>query len=228
MHVCLHHHSEQRAVDPAPACRLFAGHSAERVAVDLIAWLESRGLRDLVTEEERNSLNPQVILAAVDRRHPDSGLVAELEQRLTREELRASSSAMPTACADPLIRTWAAVGARLAVTANNSPRTVRSYLEGRGLLPCFDPHIYGRTQDLGHLKPHPHFLNRALNATGTAPSGALMIGDSHFDCHAAVRAGVPFVGYARDDGKERELRNAGALIVLRSPKVIQSMVSGQA
>lgn len=104
-----------------PICRLFAGHKAERVAIDLVDWLEGRGLHGLLTEDERQSLDPHVVLRAVDRRHPGSDLVAELEERLTQEELRATSSAMPTAYADPLIRTWTAVGSRLAIATNNSP-----------------------------------------------------------------------------------------------------------
>ncbi|NUS78229.1 MAG: HAD family hydrolase [Streptomyces sp.] len=210
-----------------PICRLFAGHSSEEVAVRLVTWLESRGLHGLVTEDERRSLNPQVILAAVDARHPDSDLVAELEERLTKEELHAASSAMPTIYADTLIRTWAAVDVRLAVTTNNSAKVVRTYLDGRDLLRCFAPHIYGRTQDLKQLKPDPYCLNRALNATGRAPSEAMMIGDSSFDCLAARKAKVPFVGYARNERKERELREAGALIVVHSLDVIQSMVRDQ-
>lgn len=104
-----------------PICRLFAGHSAERVAVELVEWLEGRGLHGLLTDTERQSLDPQVVLRAVDLRHPGSDLVAELEERLTQEELRATPTAMPTPYADPLIRTWAAVGTRLAIATNNSP-----------------------------------------------------------------------------------------------------------
>ena len=152
-----------------PICRLFAGHSAERVASDLVSWLESRGLHGLLTETERESLDPHVVLRAVDRRHPGSDLVAELEERLTQEELRAASSAWPTAYADPLIRTWAAVGSRLAITTNNSPRVVKEYLTTRGILPCFAPHIYGRTQELRHLKPHPHSALRKPEAASREP-----------------------------------------------------------
>ena len=199
-----------------PICRLFAGHSAERVASDLVSWLESRGLHGLLTETERESLDPHVVLRAVDRRHPGSDLVAELEERLTQEELRAASSAWPTAYADPLIRTWAAVGSRLAITTNNSPRVVRTYLAGRGLADCFAPHISGRTRELHHLKPHPHCLNRALNAMGVAPGDALMIGDTPSDREAAEGAGVPFLGYARNERKARLLKAAGADVVLDS------------
>ena len=129
-----------------PICRLFAGHSAERVATELVEWLEGRGLHGLLTEAERQSLDPHVVLRAVDRRHPGSDLVAELEERLTQEELRAASSAMPTAYADPLIRTWTAVGSRLAIATNNSPRVVRTYLTSRG------PGLLLRP---AHLRPHP-------------------------------------------------------------------------
>ncbi|MDF3300350.1 HAD family hydrolase [Streptomyces tropicalis] len=203
-----------------PICRLFAGHSAERVAGDLADWLEGRGLRGLLSAPERESLDPHVVLRAVDRRHPNSDLVAELEERLTQEELRAAASAMPTPYADPLIRTWAAMGSRLAIATNNSPVVVRSYLEGRGLLPCFAPHLYGRTGELHHLKPHPHCLNRALTATGAAPADALMIGDTPSDHEASLRAGVPFLGYARNPRKAKLLREAGAALVVDSLEAV--------
>ncbi|MFJ9867183.1 HAD family hydrolase [Streptomyces sp. NPDC101165] len=199
-----------------PICRLFARYKAARVAAELVEWLELQGLRGLLTDTERETLDPQVVLRAVDRRHPGSDLVAEVEERLTQEELRAAASALPTAYADPLIRTWTAVGSRLAITTNNSPRVVRAYLEKRGLDACFAPHVYGRTQDLHLLKPDPHCLNRALNGTGAPPAKALMIGDTPSDLLAAREAGVPFLGYARNEGKEKLLRAAGAERVVRS------------
>ncbi|MEU5954831.1 HAD family hydrolase [Streptomyces sp. NPDC047525] len=192
-----------------PICRLFAGHSAERIASDQVRWLEERGLRGLLTEEERAEPDPHAVLRAVDRRHPGSDLVAELEERLTQQELTAVASAWPTQYADPLIMTWHAMGPRLAVTTNNSPRAVADYLESRRLDHCFTPHIYGRTQDLQLLKPDPHCINRALSAMGAAPSAALMIGDAPTDYQAAVGAGVHFMGYARNDRKEGLLRDAG-------------------
>ncbi|WP_234384545.1 HAD family hydrolase [Streptomyces sp. MMG1121] len=199
-----------------PICRLFAGHRAERVAADLVEWLERQGLHGLLTDAERDTLDPQVVLRAVGRRRPGSDLVAGLEERLTQEELRAAASALPTAYADPLIRTWSAVGARLAVTTNNSPRVARTYLDTRGLTGCFTPHLYGRTEQLHHLKPHPHCVHRALSAMGAPPEAALMIGDAPSDLAAAREAGVPFLGYARNERKEHDLRAAGAELVVQS------------
>ncbi|MEU1053017.1 HAD family hydrolase [Streptomyces sp. NPDC005876] len=199
-----------------PICRLFAGHSAAGVADDLVDWLARRGLRGLLAEAERECADPHAVLRAVDRRRPGSDLVAELEERLTQQELRAARSAMPTAYADPLIRTWTAVGARLAVATNNSPRVVTAYLDGRGLLGCFAPHVYGRSRELSRLKPDPHTLRRALDALGADPAAALFIGDSPSDHEAARRAGVPFLGYARNGHKEKLLRDAGADTVVGS------------
>ncbi|CAM5722949.1 HAD family hydrolase OS=Streptomyces alboniger OX=132473 GN=CP975_16310 PE=4 SV=1 [Streptomyces alboniger] len=211
-----------------PICRLFAGHAADKVADDLVEWLEGRGLHGLLTDEERQSLDPHIVLRALDRRHPGSDLVNELEERLTTEELRATASAMPTPYADPLIRTWKAVGRRMAIATNNSPRVVRTYLESRDLTACFAPHIYGRTQQLNHLKPDPHCLNRALNAMGSAPSEALMIGDTPSDLYAAKAAGVPFLGYARNERKEKLLRDAGATVTVSSLEPMLTMMRTQA
>jgi HAD superfamily hydrolase (TIGR01509 family) len=210
-----------------PVCRLFAGHSAERVARDLVEWLERQGMHGLLTPEERVHPDPMVVLHAVNRRSPRSDLVTELEARFTQQELKAVPKAWPTAYADAVIRTWTAVGARLAITTNNSPLTAARYLESRGLAACFAPNIYGRTEDLHHLKPDPHCLNRALNALGAAPSKALMIGDARSDLDAARRAGVPFLGYARNERKEKLLRDAGAEQVVTSLETVLQALRGR-
>ncbi|KUN94954.1 HAD family hydrolase [Streptomyces caeruleatus] len=211
-----------------PICRLFAGHSATRVAAELVEWLEVRGLHGLLAENERGTSDPHAVLRAVNVRHPDGDLVAELEQRLTAEEIRAVRTAMPTAYADPLIRTWTATGARLAITTNNSPRAACLYLTQRDMLGCFHPHIYGRTQDLHHLKPDPHFLGSALDAMGSEPSDALMIGDSPSDHTAALRAGVPFLGYARNERKAKLLGEAGAEVIVGSLEPLLRAVRSRA
>ncbi|MGW1724799.1 HAD family hydrolase [Streptomyces sp. NPDC002306] len=193
-----------------PICRLFAMHPAAQVAKSLVEWLDGQGLDGLLTDGERESPDPHEVLRAVNRRQPGSPLVEELEKRLTEEERKAAGSAMPTAYADPLIRTWSAVGARLAVTTNNSPSVVDKYLVGRGLRSCFAPQVYGRTENLQALKPDPHCLNRALEDMGADPRDALMIGDTDSDFLAARAAGVPFLGYAPDRPRQKRLRGAGA------------------
>ncbi|MYT72297.1 MULTISPECIES: HAD family hydrolase [unclassified Streptomyces] len=199
-----------------PICRLFAGRPAEWIAREQVAWLDAQGLGDALTREERADSDPHSALRSLGLQRPSSDLVVEMEKRLTDQELQAVPTAWPTPYADPLIRTWSAVGARLAITTNNSPEVARRYLEGRGLSACFEPHIYGRTQDLERLKPDPYCLNRALNAMGAAHAATLMIGDTPTDLRAAEAAGVAFLGYARNEDKKRTLREAGASQVVES------------
>ncbi|MFE7030750.1 TIR-like protein FxsC [Streptomyces sp. NPDC057621] len=199
-----------------PICRLFAGYPADQVAHELVEWLDAQGLQGILTEQERVMADPKLALRAVERRHPGSDLVAELEERLTQQEMRAASTAMPTPYADPLIRTWAELGARLAVTTNNSPQAVRHYLDNRRLTDFFAPHIYGRSQNLANLKPHPHLINRALLAMNASPQEALMIGDTPVDLAASQQAGIAFLGYARNAHQQETLRNAGAQVVVNS------------
>ncbi|MEU6991690.1 HAD-IA family hydrolase [Streptomyces sp. NPDC046465] len=193
-----------------PICRLFAGLSAAQIADEQIRWLASRGLHGLLTKDVRDETDPFAVLRAVEHRRPNSDLVAELEERLTQHELSAVPSAWPTEYADVVIRTWTAVGARLAITTNNSARTVDRYLESRRLTGCFAPHVYGRTHDLHLLKPHPSVLLRALTAMGADPSETVMVGDAPSDYLAARAAGVAFLGFARNERKAGLLREVGA------------------
>lgn len=199
-----------------PICRLFAGYAAADIARELVERLEREGLLRLLTAQERADPDPQAVLLAVGRRHRGSDVVADLEEMLTQRELRAVPSAQPTAYADPLIRTWTALGVRLAVTTNNSARAVSAYLASRGLAGCFSPHLYGRTLELHQQKPDPSHLNRALEAMGAAAAAALMIGDTPSDLQAAEQAGVPFLGYASTGHRETMLRDAGAEVIVRS------------
>ncbi|MFJ4711621.1 HAD family hydrolase [Streptomyces sp. NPDC088785] len=199
-----------------PICRLFAGRPARNIARQQVSWLERQGLGHALTDAERRDPDPHNALRSLGQQRPASDLVAEMEKRLTEEELRAVATAWPTPFADPLIRTWSAMGVRLAIATNNSPEVARLYLEGRGISACFEPHLYGRTQDLTLLKPDPYCLNRALNALGASPATALMIGDTASDLLAARAAGVAFLGYARNETKRGELEGAGAAHVVGS------------
>ncbi|MFE7836336.1 HAD family hydrolase [Streptomyces sp. NPDC057474] len=190
-----------------PICRLFAGHPSHQVAADLMEQIERRGLVGMLTEQERHSPDPHGVLCALGVRHPRSDLIADLEEWLTQQELTAAPKAFPTEYADPLIRTWSR-RARFAITTNNSALAAASYIGIRGLTDCF-LYIYGRTQNLDLMKPHPHTLRQALSAMGADPALTLMIGDASTDFEAAERAGVAFLGFARREEKLDEMKAAG-------------------
>ncbi|MEU0030353.1 HAD family hydrolase [Streptomyces sp. NPDC006335] len=209
-----------------PICRLFAGYPAHQIAGELVAKIDQLGMGGLLKEQERSGNDPHDALRGVHERRPGSDLVLELEEWLTRRELQAVPKAMPTPHADPLIRTWSSLGVRFAITTNNAAVAASAYVESRELTGCF-PYVYGRTPNLDLMKPNPYCLDQAIKAMGAVPSATLMIGDAATDLQAAQRAGVSFLGYARNEDKERILREAGAedivgsmaqvLAVLRRP-----------
>lgn len=88
--------------------------------------------------------------------------------------------------------------------------------------------ICSRTQELHHLKPDPHCLNRGLNVLGAAPSLSVVIGDAPSDFQATQRAGVPFLGYAHNEHKEKLLRKARADVIVRSLEPVLRELRGQA
>lgn len=212
-----------------PLCRLF-GPSAERAASDgMRAFLDERGVTALAPDTDLGGLtDPLAILRTVGALHPDSDLVADLEEWLTRQEQRAVAGAWPAMYADGVVRTWAATGGRLAVTTNHSSRTVREYVKGRGLDACFGPHIHGRaTADLTLLKPHPHTLEQALAGLGADRETTLVIGDSVPDLRAAQEIGLPFLGYATSDPAVDELASAGADLVLNTWEPVLDILWGR-
>ncbi|MCX5200359.1 HAD family hydrolase [Streptomyces sp. NBC_00237] len=207
-----------------PICGLFAEHRAHDIADRLIAWLARRGHAVPLSEDDRQ--DPHAVLRAIGDSHPASRLVRELEAALTDEELRAAATAAPTPYVDDLIREWSALGIPLAIATNNSPRAAERYVHRRGLAPCFDRHIYGRTADLDRLKPDPDCLNRALCALNADPAKSLMIGDTPSDLYAARRAGVVFLGYAKDARRTERLLGAGAEVVVDSLGEVLGLIGG--
>ncbi|MDO0934248.1 HAD family hydrolase [Streptomyces sp. DG2A-72] len=199
-----------------PVCRLFPNGSSRPVANALRCLVAKAGVKSLLTAEEKQAKDPHAVLRAVHRgRREDTGLVGALEREVTKGELEAVRRAELTPGADELIRRLARRGQRLAVVTNNSAEAVSYYLESKGLSDCFTA-VHGRTSDIDRMKPAPHVVEQALQALQLCGPEAVMIGDSEADVHAAQSAGVPFVGFGRNERKEAELRRAGAKLVLNS------------
>ncbi|MEC4015686.1 HAD family hydrolase [Streptomyces sp. H27-D2] len=195
-----------------PICHLFAGYPASEIADSLRDWLHER---TPPTTALPDSQDPQRLLTGVAELISPR-LFAELEQELTRHELRATRTARATPGALPLIQQLAASGHGLAIATNNSRHAVEQYLRRENLARPFGAHIHGRGQLPHELKPHPSCLLHALESTHTHPGAALMIGDSDADVAAANAAHVAFLGYAKDERRFLRLRNAGATDVIRS------------
>jgi HAD superfamily hydrolase (TIGR01549 family) len=68
--------------------------------------------------------------------------------------------------------------------------------------------------DVEKTKPHPDLVLAALEHAGD--SGAVMVGDSVWDCEAAKRAGIETLAVLTGGFSEDELKEAGALDVFAS------------
>ncbi|MCX8025010.1 MAG: HAD-IA family hydrolase, partial [Thermanaerothrix sp.] len=72
-------------------------------------------------------------------------------------------------------------------------------------------------QTTPHTKPFPDPILWAATAMGVDPYTCLIVGDTPPDIHAAKAAGAQAVGVLCGFGTERELRRAGADLILPSP-----------
>jgi len=70
------------------------------------------------------------------------------------------------------------------------------------------------SEDVEATKPEPDLVNAAMEKGDG--DGAVLVGDSTWDCQAAGRAGIACVGVLTGGFSDRELRDAGAAVVFES------------
>jgi HAD superfamily hydrolase (TIGR01549 family) len=103
-------------------------------------------------------------------------------------------------------------GHRLVLASSGKPDEVDHYLD---LLDARDlVEAWTTSGDVQRTKPDPDLVVTAMDKVGGGE--AVMIGDSTFDCEAAVRAEVPTVAILTGGFSEQELRQAGATAVFES------------
>jgi phosphoglycolate phosphatase len=107
-----------------------------------------------------------------------------------------------------------AAGWQLAVATGMSERGLSHCLAMHGISDRF---VSLQTADHHPSKPHPAMLEAALLEAGAEPAQAVMIGDTMFDIHMAIDAGVRAVGVAWGYHAPAELIEAGAEHVAATP-----------
>jgi len=103
---------------------------------------------------------------------------------------------------------------QLAVVTTRARREAYAFVEKSGLSAYFE--TVTTRQDTWRLKPHPAPVWRTADVLGVSPPQCLMVGDMNTDIRAAKRAGAQAVGVLSGFGDERELRAAGADLVVES------------
>ncbi len=109
--------------------------------------------------------------------------------------------------ASDLLAALKAEGWTLGMATGQSRRGVDRNLDVHGWHGVFDCTFCA---DDGPSKPHPHMLNRNMQATGFEPGHTVMIGDTAHDITMARQAGVRAIGVAWGFHTVDELVAAGA------------------
>ncbi len=110
---------------------------------------------------------------------------AEKEALLRRFEEERVRRGRPVPGAAELLGFLERRGIKCVLVTNNSRESAEAVLRATGL--SFDAVF---TREDGALKPEPEALLRPLDRLGARPEEAVLVGDSHHDLAAALRAGI--------------------------------------
>jgi HAD superfamily hydrolase (TIGR01549 family) len=111
--------------------------------------------------------------------------------------------------------------AMVTISTGGAPRVER-FLEHYGVRELFTAVIGSQTTR--RMKPHPEPLFYGAEKMGVDPAQCLMIGDTTIDVRTGVAAGAQTVGVLCGFGTERELREAGAGLILRTTSDLLSVL----
>lgn len=131
-----------------------------------------------------------------------------------RQEARLASPLFPGA-REALMQLSAEDDVLLGIATGKSRRGVDHLLRKEGFHGIF---ATIQTADNAPSKPHPAMIHQALEATGTEPSEAVMIGDTHFDMLMARAASVKAIGVGWGYQEPADLIKAGAASVAENFK----------
>jgi HAD superfamily hydrolase (TIGR01509 family) len=112
----------------------------------------------------------------------------------------------------------------MAVISARGERSTLAFLKKFELLPLFC--CVATAHTMPHTKPYPDPVLWAARRMDVPPSECLMIGDTTVDIRAGKAAGAQTAGVLCGFGTEKELRNAGADLILPSPAELPGVLLG--
>ena len=110
------------------------------------------------------------------------------------------------------------LGHSVVLASSAKEDEVEHYLDLLGVRDVVD--AWTSSQDVEQTKPAPDLVQSALEKSEQRDDGAVMLGDSVYDCQAAARADVPSLGVLTGGFSREELEEAGAKAVYESPAEI--------
>ena len=110
------------------------------------------------------------------------------------------------------------------ISTGGAPRVER-FLEHFGVRELFK--VVVGSQTTGRMKPHPEPLLYAAKVMGVDPKNCVMIGDTTIDMRCGRLAGAQTVGVLCGFGTQRELKEAGASLILRTTSDLLAVLQPQ-
>ena len=110
----------------------------------------------------------------------------------------------------------------LSIVSARGENSTRAFLDHYDLTRFFQVITCGQT--VKYTKPFPDPILHTASQMNFEPHECLMIGDTTVDIKAGKRAGAQTVGVLCGFGSERELRRAGADLILKSPADLVSLL----
>ena len=125
----------------------------------------------------------------------------------------------PLEDARELVEDLAGDGRPVVLASSAKPDEVEHYLDVLDARELADG--WTDSGDVERTKPEPDLVAAAVEKAG-ARDGAVMVGDSTWDCEAAGRAGIPTLAVFTGGFSEAELRDAGADGVFESLSALRA------
>jgi len=110
----------------------------------------------------------------------------------------------------------------LAIVSSRGQKVTMDFLNQHGLLPFFK--FVATSQTCQHTKPWPDPIYRAAQEMDVPVHACLMVGDTTVDIQAGKACGAQTAGVLCGFGEERELRAAGADLILKSSSDLISVL----
>lgn len=115
---------------------------------------------------------------------------------------------------------------QMSVVSSREESTTLRFLEHFNLLPYFEVVVTAQTCD--RTKPFPEPVLHAAQSMGLQVDECVMVGDTILDIQAGKEAGAQTIGVLCGFGSERELRRAGAdLIVFSTADILAVLDLGK-
>jgi len=185
---------------------------SERLVVEVEARILSElgwpmGAEEVVARWMGRSSRAQ--LAEVEARL-GAEAAARFDELSTAESHRAfEESLLPVDGAEEVVAQLQDRGVGTCVASSGTHARIRRTLGLTGLWAIFEGRIFSAS-DVANGKPEPDLFLHAASQKGASPGSCLVVEDSAYGVEAAVRAGMPVLGYAGGLTPRETLVAAGA------------------